>query len=952
MKKAVLHILLILVAGISSLLNNAWGQTDLVRWNGGNNDFAPIILASNITATNITNYGGGSLSNNGQWNQFFQTGGWPNPSQNGGYLNPSRYVEFSITPAANYKIDLDQFNFEVQMDGGSANFEVRYSKDFSQSYSSFTGTINSSWGAKSGSLSGVNPVLPGETVQIRLYIYNTYNSLRIKHSWGGTTGPVITGTVSTAVTADPTDLGVTQTISNATPNTGDQVTFTITAENNGPNAATGASVTDLLPPGFAYINANAPAGTTYNNTTGKWNIGDFANGDTKTLQIIAQMQVAGPHTNTATIAHYGSDPVSGNNSASITPDNVCAGTHTIPSGNSNITVNPGEIYCLYSGTYNGAIVLKAGGTVCISKGAVFTPNTYSDFDGEVINKGMMTLTLNQNRDYLTSIVNYGKFTASSIQKFKGAINNYDTINITGAYRFETVSHINNYGYINLNANGHALGKIENSGVMAFANGANIDGTINNYKKMMFNGSVNILSSTYYTNDDSLIFQGITSAINFQGPMLTNNAFISITGGSNASLGFNSNLCQVYNNGKIFAQGQVSHNAAGSKLVNNCTIECAAYVVGNGTSENNGLINTTASTNSFQVNGGPSYLKNGAGGYIQGTDLTNSGHITGYGTFYFTGYTNNNGGSIIGDEPNSIAFFDASQTGGNILDAPGSILNNVIRPGTMTPLNTTSFNCTGPQSVAGFPPNTDTVSRTYCTPPSSLTFNLHDYVSGYNNTYTVQYGSIKLFTEGVTTPANPLVIANKGTFSADTTTGIITFTPDPAFASGSVSAQYRISNTHPGDAIIYPSAKTQITITRSCNNDYTPATSTIDTSFCGADSVLLNMNNYINAHAPVDGFSFSLQWNTLKLFDPANPGNPGNGSSSVHITNTGTFTITQTNPGQITFYPETGFTGTATAQYQITNIWNKNNETFTSDKTTISAHGSNIPAPNIQTPHTF
>lgn len=276
---------------------------------------------------------------------------------------------------------------------------------------------------------------------------------------------------------------------------------------------------------------------------------------------------------------------------------------------------------------------------------------------------------------------------------------------------------------------------------------------------------------------------------------------------------------------------------------------------------------------------------------------------------------------------------------------------------MTPMDTTSFDCSAiPVSGAGFLPNTDTVSRTYCTPPASLNFDLHNYVSAYDNTCTIQWSTIKLFEynnpDNTTNNTTNLIIANKGVFSANTTTGIITFTPDSAFTSGSVTAQYRIANTKAGDPIVYPSLKTDIMITRSCNNDYTPATSTIDTTFCGADSVLLNMNNYINAHAPVDGFSFSLQWNTLKLFDPANPGNPGNGTDSIHIADTGTFTITQTNPGQITFYPETGFTGTATAQYQITNIWSKNNETFTSDKTAISAHGSNIPAPNIQTPHTF
>src|SRR5690606_27713047 len=92
-----------------------FGQTDLVRWNGANNNFNPYILVSNNDASDITNEGGVSLSNNGQWNQHFQTGNCPNPQENAGYLDESRYVQFTITPDTNYQIDLSECNFEVQM---------------------------------------------------------------------------------------------------------------------------------------------------------------------------------------------------------------------------------------------------------------------------------------------------------------------------------------------------------------------------------------------------------------------------------------------------------------------------------------------------------------------------------------------------------------------------------------------------------------------------------------------------------------------------------------------------------------------------------------------------------------------------------------------------------------------------------------------------------------------
>ena len=50
-------------------------------------------------------------------------------------------------------------------------------------------------------------------------------------------------------TPQQADLAVTKTVSDATPNVGDVVTFTVTIANNGRDAATGVEVTDELLPG-------------------------------------------------------------------------------------------------------------------------------------------------------------------------------------------------------------------------------------------------------------------------------------------------------------------------------------------------------------------------------------------------------------------------------------------------------------------------------------------------------------------------------------------------------------------------------------------------------------------------------------------------------------------------------------------------------------------------------
>ncbi|MBK8492571.1 MAG: DUF11 domain-containing protein [Saprospirales bacterium] len=56
-------------------------------------------------------------------------------------------------------------------------------------------------------------------------------------------------------------------MSNTTPNVGDEVTFTLTITNAGPDAATGVAAQDFVPAGFSAINTisnsgvESPAGT-------------------------------------------------------------------------------------------------------------------------------------------------------------------------------------------------------------------------------------------------------------------------------------------------------------------------------------------------------------------------------------------------------------------------------------------------------------------------------------------------------------------------------------------------------------------------------------------------------------------------------------------------------------------------------------------------------------------
>jgi uncharacterized repeat protein (TIGR01451 family) len=96
--------------------------------------------------------------------------------------------------------------------------------------------------------------------------------------------------------------------------TGD-VTLTITVTNNGPSDATSILVSDVLPVGISYVSCTASQGW-YDVTSGIWDVGDLAEGESAVLTIEAVVNVADGVCNRATIvAADQHDPVTGNNSS-------------------------------------------------------------------------------------------------------------------------------------------------------------------------------------------------------------------------------------------------------------------------------------------------------------------------------------------------------------------------------------------------------------------------------------------------------------------------------------------------------------------------------------------------------------------------------------------------------------------------------------------------------------
>ncbi|HYC58445.1 MAG TPA: hypothetical protein VEK79_02660 [Thermoanaerobaculia bacterium] len=95
------------------------------------------------------------------------------------------------------------------------------------------------------------------------------------------------------------DLFLDKSVNNTTPALGENVVFTLTVANGGPDAATGVTVQDVLPPGLVYVSHN---GGTYAPGTGIWTVGSLLNGTSSTLLITAATTATGTITNYAQVA--------------------------------------------------------------------------------------------------------------------------------------------------------------------------------------------------------------------------------------------------------------------------------------------------------------------------------------------------------------------------------------------------------------------------------------------------------------------------------------------------------------------------------------------------------------------------------------------------------------------------------------------------------------------------
>ncbi|MCH7403748.1 hypothetical protein ACFOUP_08890 [Belliella kenyensis] len=122
------------------------------------------------------------------------------------------------------------------------------------------------------------------------------------------------------------DLSISKTISKGTPSFGENIGFTIVANNNGPDNDTGVQVHETLPSGYQYVSHSVSlGGGTYNPNTGLWNIGTLNNGASRTLIITATVNSSGDYENEVSLNGNNLDLSQANNMATVnaSPINPC-----------------------------------------------------------------------------------------------------------------------------------------------------------------------------------------------------------------------------------------------------------------------------------------------------------------------------------------------------------------------------------------------------------------------------------------------------------------------------------------------------------------------------------------------------------------------------------------------------------------------------------------------------
>ena len=232
-----------------------------------------------------------------------------------------------------------------------------------------------------------------------------------------------------------TEIAITKIASDATPNVGSQVTFTISVINNGPSDATNVVVTDNLLSGYSYQSNTTTVGS-YNNITGLWNVGNLGNGQTETMTITATVNTSGNYLNTASVTQteYDSDP--SNNTSSTTPTPIPISDLSIVKSVNNLTplVGTNVVFTLVATNNGPSVATGVSVTDLLPSGYDYityssTQGTYNNMNG-VWSIGNLNNGQSQTLTITASVESSGNYTNSA--QISGTNTDDDTSNNTSS----------------------------------------------------------------------------------------------------------------------------------------------------------------------------------------------------------------------------------------------------------------------------------------------------------------------------------------------------------------------------------------------------------------------------------------------------------------------------------------------------------------------------------------
>lgn len=125
-------------------------------------------------------------------------------------------------------------------------------------------------------------------------------------TFGGISSVQATADVSITMTAAPDPVGI-----------GQQVTYTLTVTNHGPDVASEVQVTDWLPAQLSLVSATPSQGTCTGTTTVTCTLNDLDMGGSASVALVVQTLADGTASNTATVTTSAEDPTPENNDATV-----------------------------------------------------------------------------------------------------------------------------------------------------------------------------------------------------------------------------------------------------------------------------------------------------------------------------------------------------------------------------------------------------------------------------------------------------------------------------------------------------------------------------------------------------------------------------------------------------------------------------------------------------------